>query len=109
MVFWSGRQWAVTSNGIESHASHEPVVFRKEALSQVDDGFRHFAVVAKALKLPWLDVDDFRTAWAEAQIWHATAFENVPLVWRAALEAGTSDILDRMARAVVRRVRNHAA
>jgi hypothetical protein len=93
VVFWKGRQWAVTGAGLESQPPYDIVVFAKERLSQPDDDFRYFAIVANALRFSWLDVDEFQRAWSEAQRWHTTSFDDVPFVWRAALENGTRRLL----------------
>jgi len=93
LVLWRGRQWAVTSAGIETLDAPLHIVFRKERLGRVADDLSCFAAVAEALDQPWLDVTEFHAAWRQAMAWHRDSFAEIPQVWCDAIARRTSGVL----------------
>jgi hypothetical protein len=61
LVWWLGREWAVTALGIEAHDGE--CLIEASQLNAVD-------WVALMVDKPWVDVADFTTAWLVALVLH---------------------------------------
>lgn len=66
-ILWQGRQWAVTSYGLEARDGRYPINSRN--LSELAPG-EHGLIRHMASK-PWVDLPDFVAALAVARMFHA--------------------------------------
>jgi len=95
LVHWQGRQWAVTSFGIESTTAPATVRIPKWRLGSAAHDMNGYSVVPEILAHRWLDVSDFWEAWEQACIWHHDSFAGIPLVWRNALARRTEEAIHK--------------
>lgn len=91
LVHWQGRQWAVTSLGIESIATQYPVRISKRRLGRVAHDMNGYQFVQEVLANRWLDVSDFWEAWEQACVWHNECFNDMPFTWRSLLVRRTRE------------------
>ncbi len=110
LVHWQGRQWAVTSYGIETITAPNTVRIPKRRLGGVAHDMSSYTVVPEILAQQWLDVSDFWEAWEQARIWHNECFADIPLIWRNALARRTEEaIRKRLADAALSNMAKAAA
>jgi hypothetical protein len=110
LVHWQGRQWAVTSYGIETITAPITVRIPKRRLGGVAHDMSGYTVVPEILAQQWLDVSDFWEAWEQARIWHNECFADIPLIWRNALARRTQEaIRKRLADAALSNMAKAAA
>lgn len=86
LTLWRGRQWMVTSAGLQTSNAPEHLVIAKRALGEIDQRTGGFAVVADAVGRNWLDASDFREAWLQVRAFHRDVFEQIPEVWLSAIQ-----------------------
>jgi hypothetical protein len=66
-ILWQGRQWAVTSFGLEARDGRYPISARH--LSELAPG--ELGLIANMSIKPWVDLPDFVAALAVARMFHA--------------------------------------
>jgi len=105
LTIWQGRQWMVTSAGLQTCNAPEHIAISKHSLGDIDQRSGGFAAVAEAVSRGWLDATDFREAWRQVRAFHRDVFEQIPEVWLTAIQRRSENVLDD----VVRRRRIRAA
>ena len=80
-VLWSGRQWAVTAEGLECWDGQYFIT--KERLLHFDPEHPDFEWPDQVCSKRWVDVDDFLTAWLVAIAMHRVKEEILPSIARA--------------------------
>ena len=93
LVYWQGRQWAVTSYGIESLRTPNRVRISKRRLGHVAHDMSSYVIVTDVLARQWLDVSDFWEAWEQSCLWHNESFSEVPLMRRNGLARRTREAI----------------
>lgn len=93
LVYWQGRQWAVTSYGIESIGTPNRVRISRRHLGHVAHDMSSYAIVPDVLAHQWLDVSDFWEAWEQSCLWHNECFSEVPLMRRHGLARRTREAI----------------
>jgi hypothetical protein len=87
-VWWSGRQWAVTSHGIERRNGCYTIA--SERLGEGAD--TQYGWPAHMSGKSWIDIDDFMTAWLIALTLHGVALPGAEI--RSALARAQPSRLD---------------
>lgn len=68
-VWWKGKQWAVTSDGIETLRTPMYVIEKDRLLEQFKDR-QPFPWPRHMNAKDWVDIDEFTTAWLVALVLH---------------------------------------
>lgn len=66
LVLWKGKQWLVTSEGVETIGSQPRLVIRKEILCRLVHPAAGIKAVRQTFRSLVFDTDEFVVAWNEA-------------------------------------------
>lgn len=71
LVIWRGKQWSVTSSGVETTDSTVPhvVIATKDLSAPLDVLTRRYTPLAQS-RAAWLDRDDLKRALSQAKVIH---------------------------------------